>query len=74
MPSWPSCAWKDCGWPGILKVEHVEEGEPITAFLCVWHILKARQCIVQMTALARHDRELGDGSPEAGRLEQKELP
>lgn len=72
MPAWLRCAWNNCGWPGILKVEHVEGGSPITAFLCIWHILKARECISNMAEVARHDRELEASSVEVQHIERKE--
>ena len=56
--SLPSCALQGCGWPSIVKIQHVENEEPVTAFLCIWHIFRARECVAEMTALQRQDKEL----------------
>jgi hypothetical protein len=57
LGSWPACGMKGCVIPPICKVEHVEGGVPISAFLCFIHIFRARECIAEMAALQAQERE-----------------
>jgi hypothetical protein len=64
----PSCAKRECGWPGLAKIEFVDDGRPTFIFLCLFHIWEAPDALSEMSTLREAERELlEDGTREPER-------
>lgn len=65
---WPTCALRGCGWPALAKVEMVEEGRPISVYLCPVHILEIKECLEAIASAREEERLLyaDHENPELG--------
>jgi hypothetical protein len=62
---WPSCGLKGCLLPATFKWETIEDGRPISVFLCPLHIWEIKKCLAEIASVREEERAF---------LEQNEGP
>ena len=68
---WTTCARKDCGAPALVKVEFMESGETIEAWLCVTCMGEVPELFAAASGAKEEDRRLSGSLGEIAPVEEK---